>query len=107
MPRKKTGRVVSAKTASQLNRDITAALNGGNPGPKWAAGSKVQSLLFDRARWTPSTAKTWARGHGYKSGKVHVTDNYVRLRQFAPVARTQKRTISFGSGIKAVIEQVT
>ncbi len=97
MPRK--------KTASQLNRDITAALNGGNPGPKWA-GSEVQSLLFDRARWTPSTAKTWARGHGYKSGKVHVTDNYVRLRQFAPVARTQKRTISFGTGIKAVIEQV-
>ena len=35
-----------------------------------------------------------------------MTDNYVRLRQFDPVPGTQKRTITFGKGIKAVVEQV-
>jgi hypothetical protein len=75
-----------------------------NPG-RWK-GTEVQSLLFERPKWTPATAKEWARDHAYHSGKVDVTDNYVRLRQFAPVRGTQKRTITFGDGIKAVIEQV-
>ena len=43
---------------------------------------------------------------GFESAKVHATDDYLRLRQFPPVPGTQKRTITFGDGIKAVIEQV-
>lgn len=66
----------------------------------------MQSLLFARPRWTESTAKAWAREHAYKSGKVDVTDAYIRLRQFDPVKGLKKRTITFGDGIKAVIEQV-
>lgn len=69
-------------------------------------GTEVQSLLFSRPQWTESRAKEWAERHGYRHGKVDVTDNYVRLRQFAPVRGTQKRTITFGDGIKAVVEQV-
>src|SRR5262249_26886700 len=75
--------------------------NGGS----WR-GTEVQSLLFTRPQWTPASAKTWAHEHGYKSGKVHATERYIRLRQFEPIAGTQKRTIVFGDGIKAVIEQV-
>ena len=72
-------------------------------GPSWR-GSKIQSLLFDK-QWTPAEAKDWARSHGYKAGKVHVTDDYIRLRQSAPVAGREKRTITFGQGIKAIVEQ--
>lgn len=68
-------------------------------------GSEIQSLLFDK-QWTTAEAKQWARDHGYKSGKVDVTDNYVRLRQFAPIAGTEKRTITLGRGIKAILEQI-
>lgn len=75
-----------------------------NPG-RWK-GTEVQSLLFSRPQWTESRAKDWARDHDYRYGNVDVTDNYVRLRQFDPVRGTQKRTITFGDGIKAVIEQV-
>lgn len=46
---------------------------------------EVQSLLFSRAEgWTTSKAKQWAKSHGYKHGKVDVTDQYIRLRQFDP-----------------------
>jgi hypothetical protein len=69
-------------------------------------GTEVQSLLFSRPQWSEGKAKDWAEEHGYRHGKVDVTDNYVRLRQFAPIRGTQKRTIMFGDGIKAVIEQV-
>lgn len=68
-------------------------------------GSEIQSLLFDK-QWTPAEARAWATSHGYKATKVHVTDDYIHLRQFAPVPGTQKRTITFGQGIKAVVEQV-
>lgn len=101
------------KTAAQLNREI-AQMTGGNPGHRshhgrhvaqgqWH-GSEIQSLLFDK-QWTVPEAKDWARDHGYKAVKVHVTDDYIRLRQFEPRANAEKRTITLGQGIKAVIEQ--
>lgn len=114
---------MTRKSPAQLDREIADALSRSshaerlahrysdrphrgrrNPG-RWK-GTEVQSLLFERPQWTPSRAKEWAKDHDYRSGKVDVTDNYVRLRQFAPVRGTQKRTITFGDGIKAVIEQV-
>jgi len=66
----------------------------------------VQSLLFPRPEFSPSSARSWARRHGYRAGKVHSTGDYVRLRQHPPsdFRRGSFRTISFGgSGIKAVI----
>ena len=101
------------RPAAQLDREIVAVL-GRDPGARrlgrdyrnqWS-GSAVQSLLFARPPWTPRKAKAWAREHDYRSGKVHATKNYLRLRQFDPVPGTQKRTITFGDGIRAVIEQV-
>jgi hypothetical protein len=66
----------------------------------------VQSLLFPRSEFSPSEARAWARGHGYRTSKTHVTGEHVRLRQRPPgdFARSSFRTISFGgSGIKAVV----
>lgn len=68
-------------------------------------GSKIQSLLFDK-QWTVPEAKQWALDHDYKAGKVHVTDDYIRLRQRRSVQGAEKRTITFGQGIKAIVEQV-
>jgi hypothetical protein len=64
----------------------------------------AQSLLFDRsAGWTDSKAKAWAKSHGYLYGKVDVTDQYVRIRQFDPKGSKVIRTIPFGRGIRAVV----
>ena len=48
-------------------------------------------------------SKAWAQSHGYQYGKVDVTDQYVRLRQFDPKGSKVKRTIPFGRGIRAVV----
>lgn len=113
---------MARKSPTQIDREIVEVLarpshaeklghrwqdrsHRGRSSPGRWKGTEVQSLLFARPQWTSSRAKEWAREHDYRSGKVDVTDNYVRLRQFAPVSGTQKRTIVFGDGIKAVIEQ--
>jgi hypothetical protein len=65
---------------------------------------QVQSLLFPREDFTTSQARAWARKHGYRAGKVDVTDQYVRLRQASPETFRLMRTVPFGeSGIKAVV----
>lgn len=63
---------------------------------------RVQSLLFG-AGWTEAKAKEWAKAHGYKYGKVDITDQYVRIRQFDPKGLKVKRTITLGRGIRAVV----
>ena len=65
---------------------------------------EVQSLLFSRdAGWTVDKAKQWAKEHGYKYGKVDVTEQYIRIRQFSPKGLKVKRTITLGRGIRAVV----
>jgi hypothetical protein len=65
---------------------------------------EVQSLLFDRGSgWNESKSKAWAKAHGYKYGKVDVTDQYVRIRQSDPKGSQVKRTVPFGRGIRAVV----
>jgi hypothetical protein len=67
-----------------------------------SGGSKVQTLLFPRTSFTPDSAAKWAKSHGFKSSKVDVTDQYVRIRQLPPGGRM--RTIQFkGTPVKAVV----
>lgn len=67
------------------------------------SGSEVQSLLFRRDTWTVARARAWARKHGYRSSKVDVTQDYVRLRQAPPGRFDRMRTREFGHGIQAVV----
>lgn len=72
--------------------------------PKPSKSTAVQSLLFKRdSGWTSSKAKAWAQTNGYRHGKVNVTDQYVRLRQFDPKGSKAERTVPFGPGIRAVV----
>lgn len=84
-----------------------------NPLPALAGASEssrdktnIQSLLFPRDHFSTSKAERWARSHGYSVPKVHITDEYIRIRQQPPF-RFKKgsfRTISLGdSGVKAVV----
>lgn len=76
--------------------------------PRFKKATKVQSIMFDRLKWTVSESKKWLKDHGYKVPAVDTTSDYHRFRQ-APPFQFQKgtfRTISFGAsslGIKTVI----
>lgn len=66
----------------------------------------VQTLLFPRSRFDARSARSWARSHGYRAGKAHVSGEHIRVRQRDPgeFRRSSFRTIAFGgSGIQAVI----
>lgn len=70
---------------------------------KEKAGFIVQSLLFPKSDYSVSEAKKWASKHKYKSSKVDVTDNFIRLRQKDPGKFSTFRTKLLGDGIKAVL----
>jgi Mor family transcriptional regulator len=74
---------------------------------RYRKSTEVQTVLFDKERWTVSAAKKWLKDHGYKRPSVDTTSEYHRFRQRPPF-QFQKgtfRTINFGknTGIKSVI----
>jgi len=70
---------------------------------------EVQSVIFDKDRFTIGEAKKWLKENNYKSPKVDITDNFIRFRQIEPDNLEQKgfteyRNKSLGSsGIELVI----
>lgn len=70
--------------------------------------TEIQSVLFDKSKWSVSAAKKWLVEHGKKAPSADTTAEYHRFRQsptFAFEAGTF-RTISLGAasrGIKAVV----
>lgn len=76
-------------------------VGAGSSKMKSKRSSRVQTLIFSRSKYSEAQAKRWAKNHGYRAGKVDVTDKSIRLRQRAPGGRM--RTVTFGKGIKAVV----
>jgi hypothetical protein len=65
---------------------------------------EVQTILFDREKWSRRDAQGWARAHGYRMAIDATRDRY-RMRQAQPAGFTRGsfRTIDFGNGIQAVV----
>lgn len=68
-----------------------------------ADGSKVQSVLIPRSKFSLSEARAWIKSHGYHSGKVDVTDAYYRFRQAEPGRFDRIRTKELPGGIKLLV----
>jgi hypothetical protein len=73
-------------------------------GEKATGSSEVQSLLFDKEKFTEAEAKAWAGDHDFKHNKVDITENKIRLRQFDP-SECEKDTFgtkSMADGVEAI-----
>jgi hypothetical protein len=73
-------------------------------GEKAADSSEIQSLLFDKDKFTEAEATKWAGDHDFKHNKVDITDKKIRLRQFDP-AECEKDTFgtkSLTDGVEAI-----
>lgn len=70
---------------------------------------KIQSVIFDKKKYSIDNAKKWLRKNGYLSPKVDETENQLRFRQKDPdllesVGFSQYRTVPLGkSGIQLII----
>lgn len=68
--------------------------------------SRVQSVLFDKTKYTIPQAVRWLDLHNYRHYKVHTTGRFHRFRQYDPPMaphREQYRTEKLGNGIEFVI----
>lgn len=70
--------------------------------------TEVQTLLFDSTAFNVGQAKSWAKRHGFRFGKVDTGGGrapMIRLRQHDPADYTAGsfRTISLTDGVQAVI----
>lgn len=63
----------------------------------------IQTLIFDKKKFSSEEAKSWASAHDFKSSKIDENANSVRLRQRDPGEFTTMRTISLTDGVKAVV----
>ncbi len=68
----------------------------------------VETIIFDRERWSPERAREWLVRNKFRSGKLDETLFGLRFRQRPPgmFDKDSFRTISFGGpekGIKAVV----
>lgn len=75
-----------------------------NPGGA-VSTSTVQSLLFDRSKYTVAQAKRWAKDNGYYYGNVDAASDgaFHRIRQVDPAGYDRLRTVTFGKGIQAIV----
>ena len=77
-----------------------------NPQKRWPRGSQIQTLIFDRDMFTPAQAKNWAVDNEFKTSKVDLQPNTIRLRQIAPSrfdSRYGFRTIQITDGVQATV----
>lgn len=75
---------------------------------KFKGKTTIQSVLFDKQKWTSARAKKWLKRHGMLAPISDTTEAYYRFRQSDPSNFDKEtfRTISLGyigDGIKAVI----
>ena len=111
----------NCKTSSRLTQDLkylrtrkTSVVIPYMPQRIWLLGGRskkvrfttqVQSVIFDKNRWTKSKAEKWLTKHKFKHTKVDATKNTLRFRQVPPKGFKTYRTITFSDkhGIKAVL----
>lgn len=74
---------------------------------KFPRATRLQSILFDRTKWTVTRAREWLRAHKKRAPISDSTDRYHRFRQLPPDAFEKDKfrtiTLSAEQGIKAVI----
>ena len=66
-------------------------------------GTKVQSLIFSKDKFSEKSAKDWAKKHDFIYGYTDEKENTFRIRQQEPSDFTNMRTIEMTKGVKAVI----
>lgn len=66
--------------------------------------SEIQSVLFDKKKWTIPTANEWLIYHNIKPMKMeHTTNRFYRYRIRDPTKFSRIRTIETRSGVYLLI----
>mgnify|MGYP001558903709 CR=1 FL=1 len=95
---------------SDARRHLAAAeelveVNFKNGGIVCPEGTKLQSLVFTKDKFTKLKARAWAKKHDFKFAGVDVTKTQYRLRQESPSKFKKEtfRTINVTDGIQGIV----
>jgi hypothetical protein len=66
---------------------------------------QLQSVRFDKSKWTPARAKQWLKKEGLKYGKMDETPSEYRFRQADPdqFSVLRYKTLDAKGGIRAIV----
>lgn len=66
---------------------------------------EVQAILFDKSKYTTTTARAWLKKHNYVARSMRITENLYRYRIVEPNKFNQKtfKLIHITDGVKAVV----
>lgn len=67
------------------------------------AYQKVQSILFDKKKFSEKEAVKWLIEHNREHYKVHETDHSWRFRQFDPILGAKYKTIHHPEGVTFIV----
>jgi hypothetical protein len=68
--------------------------------------SSVQSIIFNKKYYDEPQARKWLHSHGFRSNfkpRPHITENFIRYRQFDPPTGAQYITKLIGRGVELII----
>lgn len=66
--------------------------------------TNIQSILFDKNKFTLKKCILWLLKHNHKFKKVDITEKYYRFRQFDPNKNHKYFTKDLENGIKFIIK---
>ena len=81
---------------------MSVKIGAGITAPK----SSVQSVIFNKKYYTEEQAHKWLHSHGFKTNytqRPHITENFIRYRQFEPPAGANYITKLIGRGVELII----
>lgn len=88
---------------------MSIKIGAGMTAPK----SSVQSVIFNKRYYTEEQARKWLHSHGFrtnftlaersKTPKPHITENFIRYRQFDPPTGANYITKLIGRGVELII----
>lgn len=93
---------------SVFERTSFVKIGAGMSAPK----SSVQSVIFNKKYYTEEQARKWLHSHGFKTNykkateskpRPHITENFIRYRQFEPPAGANYITKLIGRGVELII----
>lgn len=65
--------------------------------------SEVQSIIFDKKKWSVNSARAWLINNNFPSPKLDIQANFLRFRQKNPKKYRKFATKDMGKGIKFIL----
>jgi hypothetical protein len=81
---------------------MSIKIGAGMTAPK----SSVQSIIFNKKYYDEPQARKWLHSHGFRSNykpQPHITENFIRYRQFDPPVGANYITKLIGRGVELII----